>query len=95
MGTKRVGWARIKSLINENTANQLSANGFTTAGFAPESNFLPTINPEGPCIPADFDPVACSTQLRRASLPVPVFSLIRLLIRAQPTLLVPIICFSF
>jgi hypothetical protein len=25
MGTKRVGWARIKSLINENTANQLSA----------------------------------------------------------------------
>jgi len=25
MGTKRVGWARIRSLINENTANQLSA----------------------------------------------------------------------
>jgi len=25
MGTKRVGWARIRSLINENTANQISA----------------------------------------------------------------------
>jgi len=25
MGTKRVGWARIRSLINENTANQLSS----------------------------------------------------------------------